>query len=345
MSCRRSNVNKRKSVVHLSFLSGYTARQLITLIHSLLGDIPIIFYKDWFEIKHANILDEKTGKKIVVNFIPTMRYIIDYETCPEYFAQNQSLVMTPSVRDFTKYVGSASKKDGLEFSCYADQLNSLFVSVIKSGSSGSSNNSFKNVNFKRFQILQREESVEAVPNIKVPLNDICLLCTNINKSRSQYKNIILSGYKYGMSMGVRSHTDVARLSDSWGDCNPDELIGTYYLSLEINKALSGIHNITESGVVPMFFSPGILKFKIPIGCYGETVIILENGSRLDEGPGEGPDPLTRPPFPSNCLGDPPEAEESEEEFEDEYDDASLPGPLLRSHPNQSAGLEQSYWTS
>lgn len=270
-----------RKLVSLTILGGYTARQMFTLVDNLVGEIPITLYSDRFEIKHANILDETTGRKIVVNFVPKMDDILVYETDQEHFDKNDVLVLTPSVKNFSSYVTSTSKKDSLEFKCFSDHPDTMFVNIIKSGSSGTGGSNFKNINFKQYDIIRTETSGEKT-NIKIPLNDMCILCSSINKAKNQYKNTKFIGYKNGVVITGVGHTDVASLGNKWGTCIEEEKIGEYILAIEHNKALSIIQNITESGVVAMFFKHNVLKMKFPVGCYGEMTVVFDNGQDISK---------------------------------------------------------------
>lgn len=266
------------SIFSLVFLGGYTARQMIFLVNNLLGEIPMTFYRDRFEIKHAKILDEKTGRKIVVDFTPYMKYILNYTTNDEFYDKHEKIVMTPSIINFTNYIKSTSKKDVLEMNCYSNKLDTLFVNILKVNSGGGIN-CFKNINFKQFDIVNRDKSKEEIPNIKISLNELCTLCSNISKAKSQYKHVEFVGYRKGLSFHGVGNTDVASLGDKWGVCDEKELIGVYKLEMDHNKSLSCIQNITESGVVALFFEENIIKMKFPTGCYGDITIIFDNGKK------------------------------------------------------------------
>lgn len=273
----------QEPIVELTLVSGYTARQIINLIDTLLGEIPITFYRDRFEIKHAKILDDKTGNKVVVHFTPIMNFILKYEVNKAFFDANEKLVMTPPNRNFVMHVASTGRKDGLEMICYANRPETLFVNVLKSNKSGLGNTHFTNVNYTKYQIECTSGFDSRKPNVKATLNDIYILFSGIDKSRAQYKDVILEGYTNGMSIGTGNFTEVSHLGSTWGDCGPNEKkIGTFKLNGEFIKALAGLNNITEAGVVPFFFDPNILRFKIPIGSYGEVLIILENGKEEAE---------------------------------------------------------------
>ena len=251
-------------------------RQLLTLVDNLLGEIPITFYEDRFEIKHACILDENTGKKIVIYFKPNMDFILKYETNKEYFAKNKKCTFTPSVKNFTKYITSTAKKDALEFYAFVDKPDTLCANISKSGSWGRGGSTFKNTNIDLFDI-ETASTDRVKPNITVPLSDITNLCSSINKAKTSYKGIEFLGYKKGMRLVGNGHTDEATLGDKWGNCNDEDYIGSYKMTLDKNKALSVIHNITETGVVAVFFDKTSIKLKLPTGSYGETDIIFDNG--------------------------------------------------------------------
>ena len=267
----------------ITFLSGYTARQMFVLVESMLGEIPISCYEDRFEIKHALIIDENVGKKIVIHFTPHMNSILNYTTNPKYFNSQDCHILSPPNKEFISYVNSTAKKDPLELLAYSNDPSSLYVNIIKAGSSGKGNSKFKNSLYNKCTIINNDKVSK--PNVKIPLNDICTLCSSISKSKNSYKGVLFNGYQRGINITGDSHTDVAALGDEWGVCDPDEYIGTYKIALDKNKAISAINNITEAGVVSFFLDKNKMKMQFPIGSYGEMLIVFDNGG-IDEGSDE-----------------------------------------------------------
>lgn len=267
---------ENETIVKLNFLSGYTARQMFSLIDNLVGEIPIYFHKDRFEIKYASVLESETGKKIGVEVIPMMNKILNYETSDNFFVNgNEVLQMNPSRNEFNTYLKSVNKRDGLDLCVKSNSPDTLLVNVTKNSPSGVNEITFKHVEINNFNVSVEEFTS---PNIKIPLNELCNGCSLVGKQKNNFKGIVFIGYQRGVGLIGEKYTNSSALETKWGDCSGNE-IARYSLNIEKVKALSGISSITENGVVCFYFSRNKMRMDIPISyyadmlltfCYGET---------------------------------------------------------------------------
>lgn len=265
----------KNAIIDMTFISGYTARQMFTLIEAMLGETPIICYSDHFEIKHAVITDNTTESKIVVYFKPRMDNILKYDTTPELFNSGDIHVLNPASKQFMSYVSSTTKKDFLQISCPADDPDSVYANIIKTDNTGSGNSRFRNTRF-RPQIIE-DSCTQVKPNIKIPLSSVCDTGVLIHKNKTSYDKVLYIGYKEGFEIKGDGHDGTDVIGKRWGKCDEEDYIATYPISIEKNRCISGINKIPDNGVIALFFSESTIKLKFPVGSYGDMTIMFNKG--------------------------------------------------------------------
>lgn len=265
-----------KHLVKITFLYGYTARQMFALIDSLVGEIPIYFYRDRFEIKYVSVLEQETGKKVGIKVIPIMKRILNYETNPAFFTDDEKVIqMNPYRSEFMEYLKTTNKKDSIDFCVKTDSPDSLWVNINKNCSNGVNNINFKNNELENFTVYVDEYGE---PNINIPLNELCNSCVLIGKRRNDFKGITFIGYKKGLKIIGEKYTNSSVLGTHWGLCTDE--IGRYALNMEKVKALSNINSITENGVISFYFSSDKMRMDIPISYYADMIVTFCNGKEM-----------------------------------------------------------------
>jgi len=236
------------------------------------GEIPIVCYKDTFEIIHASILDERSNKKIVISFKPNVKFLLGYTTDPSKFNNGDYHLISPPTQNFIKYISSTGKKDSLDLTVFDNDPNILYVNNTPSDGNESSFNRFRNANIERKVIKFKDNQNK--PNIRIPMSSFCEICSQINKNKKHYRSVIMTGYESGLS--VSGDTTVFELGKRWGNTS-DVPIGKYSLTIDKNKFLSNINSLADRGIVLFYFDDRKMRMEFPTGYYGTMTIIFDNG--------------------------------------------------------------------
>lgn len=266
-------VSEPRAIVSMKFWSGQTARIIFILTESILENLPITCYANTFEITHARIIDEKINSKVIISFKPRIDKFLHYQTCPELFKSGDHHMITPLAGTFSKYVGSATKKDSIDLYVLEDDKDLLYADIIKPESTGQSVNTFRNANIERK--IVRFKPDDSQPNIRIPLCGFCDVCCRINRQKKDHRAVFIRGYERGVKITGDGHK--FGLGNSWGCTDEYTFIGQYYMSIEHNRAMMNVGGICERGIINMHFDSHKIRMVIPASYYGDLTVILDNG--------------------------------------------------------------------
>jgi hypothetical protein len=261
-----------QSFVSMKFWSGQTARIIFTLTESMLGNLPITCYKDTFEITHAKIIDDKINSKVVISFKPRIEKFLHYQTSPD-FDTDDVLMITPLAGTFSKYVGSAAKKDSIELYVMDDDKELLYANIHKPESTGQSDNTFRNANIERKIVKFKPD--DSSPNIRIPLCGFCDICARINRQKKDHQSVIIRGYTNGVT--IMGDGQKFKLGNSWGCTKESIYIGMYSMSLDQNRSMMTLGGVCERGIMNIHFEPHKIRMVVPASYYGDLTIIFDNG--------------------------------------------------------------------
>jgi hypothetical protein len=257
-------------IFEITFVDGYTFRQLFEFIKIGSFEAPILIYEDRLVIESSN-----GDETLYFQYTIKSKNLIEYNTKIQYFndkSRNRHIVLF-DLSEFQLQIKSISKKEGLKIFQYADCEDFFFLQPVGGNKSNSSGLTIKT---KKGEIKSYElQNISSSSLCKIiSLSSFCH--STINISRSKYTSAIFNIYSDGFSIISGNSIKSTSQENSWGICNGKPL---YVINIkkDIIKALSKTSNFDPSGIIRVYgLSNNLLCFAIPLSCYGKVIIYIKN---------------------------------------------------------------------
>lgn len=284
-----------KSLAEITFYNGFVIRQMFAFMKTYVGDFQFRCYENILIIHSAVRYNENYGKNSSYSKRSTSFQDSKHQhACIAKFFANDLLKykisqfdsidsdgvpylqFSPNSTTFYNNVTQCSKKDTLNLEIVIDQNGKLstFINLSKPGITSRTRSCCETIEC-RSNLLEGHDMFQGKePNIKLPLADFSSVCASIGGIKTKSIKPVIVTYPEGLSIYAENLKKESVKDSYWGNCE-DKPLFSHNISIEINNVFASLSNITEMGVVSMYFDKSTIMISIAVGSCGRLKVFMK----------------------------------------------------------------------